>query len=154
MTFVNPTPAKGAYAFARIADELGRRRPDIPILVVEGRGDERTLAGCGLDLKSRGTVHLLEHTPDPRDFWSRSRVCLLPSLNWENQPLVAVEAMINGVPVVASDRGGTPECLGRAGVVLPLPDHLTASTRLLPTPEEVEPLGRGDHPALGRPPVV
>ena len=38
VTFVNPQPAKGAAVFARIALELGRRRPEIPLLVVEGRG--------------------------------------------------------------------------------------------------------------------
>ena len=38
VTFVNPSHEKGVYVFARIADELGRRRQDIPLLVVEGRG--------------------------------------------------------------------------------------------------------------------
>ena len=36
VTFINPQPDKGATVFARIALELGRRRPDIPLLVVEG----------------------------------------------------------------------------------------------------------------------
>ena len=139
VTFVNPSSEKGVYAFARIADELGRRRPDIPVLVVEGRGDERTLADCGLDLRARGTVSLMSHTNDPRAFWGVTRVCLLPSLWWENQPLVAVEALVNGVPVLGSNRGGIPEALGGAGVVLPLPDRLTPVTKLLPTAEEVAP---------------
>jgi len=139
LTFVNPTPEKGVYAFARIADELGRRRPDIPVLVVEGRGDERRLADCGLDLRARGTVSLMSHTNDPRQFWGVTRVCLMPSTWWESQGLVAVEAMINGIPVVASDRGALPETLGQAGVVLPLPDRLTPVTTLLPTAEEVAP---------------
>jgi len=139
VTFVTPTIEKGVYAFARIADELGRRRPDIPLLVVEGRGTEDTVAACGLDLGRHGNLHVMPHTPDPRDFWEVTRACLMPSLWWENQPLVAVEAMANGIPVVGSDRGGLPETLGAAGVVLPLPGRLTASTRLLPTPEEVAP---------------
>ena len=113
VTFVNPSYEKGVYAFARIADELGRRRPDIPLLVVEGRGAERTLADCGLDLRVHGNVHMMGHTHDPRLFWAVSRVCLIPSLWWENQPLVAVEAMVNGIPV---DRIGHPP-LGRRGVL-------------------------------------
>lgn len=59
VTFINPNELKGVYVFARIADELGRRRPDIPLLVVESRGTERTLADCGLDLRVHGTVHLI-----------------------------------------------------------------------------------------------
>jgi glycosyltransferase involved in cell wall biosynthesis len=139
VTFVNPSYEKGVYAFARIADELGQRRPEITLLVVEGRGTERTLADCGLDLRARGNVSLMGHTPDPRQFWGVTRVGLLPSLWWENQPLAAVEAMVNGIPVIGSDRGGTPEALGGSGVVLPLPERLTPFTRELPTPEEIAP---------------
>ena len=139
VTFVNPSHEKGVYAFARIADELGRRRPDIPLLVVEGRGTERTLVDCGLDLRVHGNVHLMRHTYDPRQFWGMTHILLLPSLWWENQPLVAIEAMVNGIPVIGSDRGGIPETLGDAGIVLGLPSRLTPSTRELPTAREVEP---------------
>jgi glycosyltransferase involved in cell wall biosynthesis len=79
------------------------------------------------------------HTADPKRFWRKTRLCLMPSLWWENQPLVAIEAMINGIPVIGSDRGGIPEALGRSGVILPLPERLTPETRLLSTPEEVSP---------------
>jgi len=139
VTFVNPSPEKGVHAFARIADELGRSRPDIPLLVVESRGSEATLLACGIDLRPHANVYLMSQTSDPRDFWGLTRVCLLPSLWWENQPLVAIEAMANGVPVVGSDRGGIPEALGGAGIVLPLPDRLTPATRITPTAEEVAP---------------
>jgi hypothetical protein len=70
VTFVNPSYEKGVYVFARIADELGHRRPDIPLLVVEGRATERTLVDCGLDLRAQGNVSLMRHTSDPRRFWS------------------------------------------------------------------------------------
>ncbi len=139
LTFVNPSIEKGVYAFARIADELGRRRPDIPILVVESRGTEATVAACGLELRDHGNVFFMPHTHDPREFWGVTKVCLLPSAWWENQPLVAVEAMVNGIPVIGSDRGGIPETLGEAGIVLPLPDRITQATRILPTAEEVGP---------------
>ncbi len=139
VTFVNPALEKGVYAFARIADELGRCRPDIPILVVESRGTEATVAACGLELRERGNVFFMAHTHDPREFWGVTKVCLMPSLWWESQGLVAVEAMVNGIPVIASDRGALPETLGNAGIVLPLPDRITPATRILPTAEEVAP---------------
>ena len=137
--YVNPCAEKGVYAFARIAEELGRHRPEIPLLVVESRGTKATLVGCGVDLRDHGNVFLMAQTPDPRDFWRVARLVLIPSLWWESQGLVAIEAMINGVPVIASDRGALPETLGEAGIVLPLPDRLTPATRFLPTAEEVEP---------------
>jgi len=137
LTFVNPSPEKGVYAFARVADELGRRRPDIPVLVVESRGTERTLAACGLDLVRHGTVRLLSQTSDPRRFWRVTKVLAMPSLFRESQGMAAVEAMANGIPVVASDRGALPETLGAAGVVLSLPERLTPATAAVPTADEV-----------------
>jgi glycosyltransferase involved in cell wall biosynthesis len=139
VTLVNPSIEKGVYVFAKIADELGRRRPDIPLLAVEARGTEETLADCGLDLRVHGNVHLMSHTFEPRMFWQVSRICLVPSLWRETLGRVAVEAMINGIPVIASDRGALPETLGQAGIILPLPERLTPSTRFLPTVAEVEP---------------
>jgi len=56
--FLNPSQVKGIYPFVRIADELdgdGRH----PILVVESRGDEQILVGCGIDLRSHGNVFLM-----------------------------------------------------------------------------------------------
>ncbi len=139
LTFINPSFEKGVYVFVRLTDELARCRPDIPLLVVESRGAEAHLVDCGIDLRPHGNVFLMAQTPDPRDFWSVTRVCLMPSLCMESQGLVAVEAMVNGIPVVASDRGALPETLGGSGVVLPLPDRLTPFTRELPTAEEVAP---------------
>ena len=63
----------------------------------------------------------------------------MPSLWWENQPLVAIEAMINGIPVIGSNRGGIPETLGEGGFALPLPNRLTPLTKIVPSAEEVEP---------------
>jgi Glycosyl transferases group 1/Glycosyltransferase like family len=94
---------------------------------------------CGLDLGLCGSIRFMPNTSDPRRFWGVTKIALMPSLCSENQPLVVVEAMINGIPVIASDRGGTPETLGGCGLALPLPARLTPMTHILPTPEEVQP---------------
>ncbi len=138
ITFIDPTAENGVWAFARIADELGLRRPDIPLLVVEGEADEAALAGCGLDLRIYGTVNLLSNA-DPRRYWGVTRIALLPSLGWGDRSSIVAQAMINGVPVIGSERAGLPEVLGGAGMVLPLTGRLTSATRMLPTPEEVTP---------------
>lgn len=139
LVFVNPTLEKGVCAFARIAEDLGIRRPDIPILIVEAGGTEATVAACGLDLKRHGNVFFMEHTPDPRQFYGVSRAILMPSLVSETFGRVAAEAMCNGIPVVASDRGALPETLGNSGIVLPLPERLPTKTYELPSSEEVRP---------------
>ena len=115
VTFINPQPEKGAAVFARIAAELGRRRPDIPLLVVEGRGKADGLAGLPIDLSSLTNFHRMANTPDPRDFYRVSRLVAMPSLWRESLGGVPIEAMANGIPVLASDRGALPETLGDAG---------------------------------------
>jgi glycosyltransferase involved in cell wall biosynthesis len=136
---VNPSLEKGVYAFAQIASELSRHRPDIPLMVVESRGTRDTLESCGLNPDAYDNIRFMPNTADPRQFWSLTRIALMPSLWWETQGLVAIEAMINGIPVIGSDRGSIPETLGEAGLLLSLPDRLTPESRSLPTAEEVEP---------------
>jgi glycosyltransferase involved in cell wall biosynthesis len=64
---------------------------------------------------------------------------LLPSLV-ENAALVAREALANGIPVLASDRGGLPETLGKAGFVFALQSRLLADGSVaIPTAREVAP---------------
>jgi glycosyltransferase involved in cell wall biosynthesis len=139
VTFVNPQPQKGVFVFARIAAELARRRPDIPLLVVEGRGKAGWLQRTGLDLRALGNVYVMANTPDPRDFYQVSRMVLMPSLWRESFPRVAVEAFINGIPVLASTRGGLPETLEQAGFLFDVPERYTPESRVVPTAEETAP---------------
>lgn len=139
VTFVNPQAGKGAFVFARIAFELGRRRPDIPFLVVESRGTATWLDQVSLDLEAAGNIHVMENTPDPRDFYQVSRLVLMPSLWEEPFGRVAAEACVNGIPVLASRRGGLPEALAEAGLLLDVPPRCTADFRLVPMAAEVEP---------------
>ena len=168
VTFVDPSSENGASVFARIADELGRRRPDIPLLIVGSRGSGATLANSGIDVLARGNVSLMERTASPRDHWRVTRVALVPTLAWDASPRVLAEAIGNGIPAVASDRGGLPELLGGSGASLAIPDRITPATKDLPTPDEVGPwveaiaglwdgptpaprpaAGRPDHPSIG-----
>jgi glycosyltransferase involved in cell wall biosynthesis len=139
VTFVNPQAEKGASVFARIALELGRRRPEIPLLVVEGRGTTDGLAGLPVDLSGLTNLHRMANTPDPRDFYRVSRVVVMPSLWRESLGRVAVEAMANGIPVIASDRGALPETLGDAGFLLTIPNQYVPSNAAVPTAREVAP---------------
>ena len=82
VTFVNPALEKGACPFVRIAQEMGRRRPDIPFLVVESRGDRQTLSALGLGRDAEVNVQLMPNTNDPRRFWSTTRIIVMPSLWW------------------------------------------------------------------------
>ncbi|QJW94454.1 glycosyltransferase [Frigoriglobus tundricola] len=139
MTFVNPIPAKGVAWVARIAAELFRRRPDIPFLVVEGRGGLGWLGRLSLDLSGLTTLNGMHSTPRPRDFYAVSRMVLMPSLWEESMGRVAAEALTNGVPVLATRRGALPETLGGAGFLFDVPPryHESACWSEVPRPDEV-----------------
>jgi glycosyltransferase involved in cell wall biosynthesis len=137
VTFVNPVPQKGVAWFARIALEMSRRRPEIPSLVVEGRGGAEWLQRMPLDLSGLRNLHLMRSTPRPKEFYARSRMLLMPSLAEETFGRVAAEAMANGIPVLASNRGALPETLGDAGFVFDIPERYTAASVVVPAAEEV-----------------
>lgn len=139
LTFVNPQPVKGTTVFARIALELGARRPDIPLLVVEGRGGVDWLARLPVDLSDLENLHRMANTPDPRDFYRASRALLVPSLWRETFGRVAAEGLANGLPVLASDRGALPETLGDAGFVFRVPERFAPESAELPSPRDAAP---------------
>jgi glycosyltransferase involved in cell wall biosynthesis len=52
---------------------------------------------------------------------------------------VAIEAMANGIPVLASDRGALRETLGNAGFVFTIPERCAPGSNAIPTAHEVAP---------------
>ncbi len=139
VSLIDPTPARGGLMFARIADELGKQRPDIPLLVIERSADSAVLTDCGVDLQAHGNVGVLPYPTDPDVSWGLTRICLFPWLSWEEFPGDVVEALHRQVPIVASDRGALPELLGGSSPTFAIPDRLTPVTRSLPTADEVRP---------------
>jgi len=71
------------------------------------------------------------------DLYRRARLVVIPSVWFENAPLVAIEAMAHGRPLVASRVGGLPELVddGETGLLFSRgdADDLAAKMRLLLT---------------------
>lgn len=67
---------------------------------------------------------------DPAPWFARLDVLTLTSLS-EAQPLVALEAMAAGVPVVATDVGGCREAIAGAGLLTPVRDPQATADALL-----------------------
>ncbi len=130
VVFDASAPGNGLYAFIQIAEELARARPKIPVVVIGGTGT-LALPGGGsvvcVPARALGQV------------WGAARVFLAPLVGWERVPPTALSALAHGVPVVASDRGALPDLLGGAGLVLPLPDRVTAGVPTVLKPAELAP---------------
>ncbi|MCI0683717.1 MAG: glycosyltransferase [Gemmataceae bacterium] len=140
VTFVNPTLHKGAALFARLAQVMSERRPDIPFLVVRSAGDGRIFqAFPEISAATYRQVKIGPSTAAPADFLGLTKLLLVPSVFAEPFGRVAVEAMINGIPPLVSNRGALPQTVRDGGLVLPLPEWMTPQSVRLPSVEEVEP---------------
>jgi glycosyltransferase involved in cell wall biosynthesis len=146
VTFVNPSPHKGLFLFARLADMLGSRRPDIPILVVQsGHSGGSLNAIPGLDFSKYPQIMAAPPVPRPADYFALTRLLVVPSVWDEPFGRVAAEAMINGIPALVSERGSLPAVVGGdfaqggGGFVLPIPAWMTHQTTRLPSEAELEP---------------
>ena len=146
VTFVNPSPHKGLLLFARLADMLGSRRPDIPILVVQsGHSGGSLNAIPGVDFSRYPQIMAAPPVPTPADYFALTRILVVPSVWEEPFGRVAAEAMINAIPPLVSNRGSLPQVVGGdfseggGGRVLPIPDWMTFKTTKLPSEQEIEP---------------
>jgi glycosyltransferase involved in cell wall biosynthesis len=146
VTFVNPSPHKGLLLFARLADMLGARRPDIPILVVQsGHSGGSLTAIPGIDFRKYPQIMAAPPVPTPADYFALTRLLVVPSVWDEPFGRVAAEAMINAIPPLVSERGSLPAVIGGdfesggGGRVLPIPSWMTHETTRVPSEAEVQP---------------
>jgi glycosyltransferase involved in cell wall biosynthesis len=109
--------------------------PDTTAVLV-GDGPARDdLEGLARDRGVGDRVLFTGWSSEPRRYLSGFDVFVLPS-RYEGFPLSIIEAMLAGLPVVATDVGSVSECVrnGEAGVLVPPDDHaalVEALARLL-----------------------
>jgi glycosyltransferase involved in cell wall biosynthesis len=102
VTMVNPCAIKGVSIFLKLAE----RFPGLGFGYLPGWG---TTASDRAQLAAHANICMLPNCRDIAQFLGRTRVLLVPSLWFEGFGLAAMEAMLYGIPVVASDAGGLVE---------------------------------------------
>ena len=65
-------------------------------------------------------MRILPNARNIDDVLARTRILLMPSLWYEGFGLIVMEAMLRGIPVVASDSGGLKEAKRGTGYVIPV----------------------------------
>ncbi|MFJ6790317.1 glycosyltransferase family 4 protein [Streptomyces angustmyceticus] len=83
-----------------------------PLLAIAGEGEQRAALQRRIDAE-RLPVQLLGRRDDVPELLSAADLVVLPS-RWEARSLIAQEALRAGVPLVATDTGGTRELVGPA----------------------------------------
>ena len=155
VTFINPAFAKGAAIAARLILMANRERPDIPFQIVETRqkfvNSLRAMRApdgkIGSAFPNNQTFRNLLIRPatfNVKEIYETARVLLAPSLWYESWGRVATEAVMNGIPVLASTSGGLPEAVAGGGICLPAPKECggtdsPADWNVLPSEESCRP---------------
>jgi glycosyltransferase involved in cell wall biosynthesis len=133
--FINTIPRKGV----EIAFRLAESRPDVPFdFVRPWMLKPADIDGLEKRARAAGNITLHPPTNDMRPHYARTRLLLAPSQWEEAWGRVATEAQINGIPVLASNRGGLPESVGPGGLLVPhdapMPEWEAAFSRLWDDP--------------------
>lgn len=139
VTMINPSPTKGAMVLARIIVEMAHRRPDIPFLIVESRASINWLGQSGLNLSEVDTVHRVNNTTNIQAIYQQTKILLIPSVWWETLGRVAIEAQINGIPLIASPCGALSDVVSHGGVLLPIPIPDNQVQATIPSAEDIKP---------------
>jgi len=113
VVMVNPCAVKGIAIFL----ELARAFPDIEFAALKGWG---TTAADRTALAALPNVRVLNPVADIEDLLREARCLLMPSVWYEGFGLIAMEALLRGVPVIASDSGGLAEAKAGTGCVVPV----------------------------------
>jgi glycosyltransferase involved in cell wall biosynthesis len=107
--FVGPNLQKGGQVFLKVARRLPRRR-----FIVCGGGSPAIVK----ELRKMQNVVYIPWAENMYRIYSQTRLLIVPSLWPEPFGRVTIESMINGIPCIVSSRGGLPEAVGDAGIII------------------------------------
>jgi len=112
--------AKGVDILLKAVQIIGKSyKKDLKVAIVGEGSLEKDMESLAKDLKVSTMVEFLGIRNDVVNLMKKSKIFVLPS-RWEGLPIVLLEAMANGIPVVSTPVGGVPELIenGKDGILV------------------------------------
>lgn len=103
ITLINLSKNKGGEILKQLAEDMPNRK----FMGVLGGYEEQ--------IEQHKNVKIVPHTNNIQEIYDQTRLILMPSA-YESWGMVASEAIINGIPVIANRTFGLEENLGEAGI--------------------------------------
>ena len=119
LTMARIGPLKGIDVLLRAAALVRERIPEARFQVLGEVADQEYFQTC-LELRSKLRLNAcveFGQTHDSPSAYQQADVFCLPSVS-EGMPFAVLEAMLSGLPVVATDVGGVAEVVGETGVLV------------------------------------
>jgi glycosyltransferase involved in cell wall biosynthesis len=113
VTTVNPCVYKGISIFLSLAEKM----PHVKFAAIPFWG---TSAEDHAALRRLPNMTMLQPSPNLDDIFGQTKVLLVPSVWGEAYGQIVVDAMLRGIPVLASNVGGLPEAKLGVDYVLPV----------------------------------
>ncbi len=139
-------PQKNFELFLEIAADVLKQHPRATFLIAGTGPEEQMLKARAAELALGDRVQFLGPVADPRELYARADLLLLTS-RYEGTPMVILEAMAAGVPIVAAALDGVREVLkdGEDAALVTPGDRGAFAERIsamLNAPEEAQRLAR------------
>ena len=109
ITMFFPHIHKGGEIVLKIAERLQEKK-----FLVIGNGDAKIIT----KLKRLPNVTYLPFTDNVKEAYARTRILLVPSIIEESFGRVIIEARLNNIPVIGSNKGNIPNAIGKAGSII------------------------------------
>jgi glycosyltransferase involved in cell wall biosynthesis len=114
---------KGQVNFLRAFARIVERRPEAKAVIVGDGPDLGLLRALTRELQLECNVVFAGYQRNVRKFYEAADVLVVPSKS-EGMPIVVLEGMVFGVPIVSTLVGGVPEIIedGKNGLLVPTED--------------------------------
>ena len=102
---------KGVDVLIRAIKEAKGSCPEILVNVIGDGSEKENLEKLTEELKLQNNIKFLGRIPNEKlfQYYQESLAVVMPSVWMENNPIVALEAMANKTPIIASNIGGFPD---------------------------------------------